>query len=203
MGQQVRRPEGFATRTMSFLRSPLVVLVAALALAGTGRSQITQFCFGDGTSGACPCGNLSAPSTGGCLNSLGSPGTLTAFGMGALTSVSADISGANRITLAGSGMPNSTCIYFQGTGNPGVVFGDGIRCVNNPFQVQLGTRVNVGGASFVGGTPGPAISLQGFLSTPLVAPVTRSYQCWYRNAAVFCTPAVFNMTNAVQIAWAP
>src|SRR5205085_3899986 len=102
-----------------------------------------------------------------------------------------------------SGMPNAACVYFQGSAVAPVLFGDGIRCVNNPFQVQLGTRVNVAGASFVGGSPGPAISLQGFLSTPLPAPCTRSYQVWYRNAAAFCTPATFNMTNGVMIVWAP
>ena len=123
--------------------------------------------------------------------------------MGALPAVGADISGNNRMTLAGSGMPNSTCIYFQGSPVSPVLFGDGVRCVNNPFQVQLGTRTNVGGASFVGGSPGPAISLQGWLSTPLPAPCTRAYQCWYRNAAAFCTPATFNMTNGVLITWAP
>ncbi len=187
---------------MNLLRSLIALLVFALSTASPAWSQISQFCFGDGSSGPCPCANFSAPSTGGCLNSLGSPGVLTAFGMGALPSVSADISGNNRITLAGSGMPNAACVYFQGSPVIPSLFGDGIRCVNNPFQVQLGTRLNVAGASFVGGTAGPAISLQGFWNTALPAPVTRVYQCWYRNAAAFCTPAVFNMTNAVSINWA-
>jgi hypothetical protein len=188
---------------MKLLRS---LALLAIVLAGASHSawaQISSFCYGDGSSGACPCSNFSAPSTGGCLNSLGSPGVLTAYGMGALPIVSLDISGANRMTLAGSGMPNSTCVYFQGSPVPPFAFGDGIRCVNNPFLVQLGTRVNVGGASFVGGTPGPAISLQGAVNLPLPAPTTRAYQCWYRNAAAFCTPSLFNMTNAVLITWAP
>lgn len=187
---------------MNLLRSLLALVVVALSTASPAWSQISQFCFGDGSSGPCPCANFSAPSTGGCLNSLGSPGVLTAFGMGALPSVSADISGANRITLAGSGMPNALCIYFQGSPIPPVLFADGIRCVNNPFQVQLGTLTNVGGASFVGGTPGPAISLQGWVNVPLPAPTTRAYQCWYRNAAAFCTPSTYNVTNAVSITWA-
>ncbi len=187
---------------MNLLRSLLALLVVAVSTASPAWSQISQFCFGDGSSGPCPCLNNSAPSTGGCVNSLGSPGVLTAFAMGAMPSVSADISGNNRITLAGSGMPNSTCIYFQGSPTIPVTFGDGIRCVNNPFQVQLGTRVNVAGASFVGGSAGPAISLQGAVNFPLPAPCTRAYQCWYRNAAVFCTPLTFNMTNGVLITWA-
>ncbi|MCY2959086.1 MAG: hypothetical protein NTY35_02885 [Planctomycetota bacterium] len=181
------------------------LLFLVTCAANPAWSQISQFCFGDGSaaSGPCPCGNISAPMTGGCLNSLGTPGVLTAFAMGALPSVSADISGNNRLTLAGSGMPNAACRYFQGTATLPALFGDGIRCVNNPLQVQLGTRINVAGASFVGGSPGPAIALQGALATPLIAPITMSYQCWYRNNAAFCTPALFNMTNAVSIVWAP
>jgi hypothetical protein len=30
---------------------------------------------------------------------------------------------------------------------------------------------------------------------------TRTYQCWYRNAAAFCTPSTFNLTNGVLITW--
>jgi hypothetical protein len=188
---------------MNLVRSILALLVFALSSASPAWSQISRFCFGDGTSGPCPCANLSGPSAGGCLNSLGSPGVLEGLGMGALPSVSADISGVNRITLLGTGMPNAgSCVYFQGSPAIPSLFGDGIRCVNNPFQVQLGTRMNVAGASFVGGTLGPAISLQGFLSTPLPAPCTRVYQCWYRNSTTFCTLSTFNMTNGVSITWA-
>lgn len=188
---------------MKLVRSLLSAPLLLVSLSTSAWSQFSQFCYGDGTSGPCPCGNLSAPSTGGCLNSLGSPGVLVATSPSGFARVSADVLGVDRVTLTGSGMPNSTCVYFQGSANPPVLFGDGIRCVNNPFQVQLGVRVNAGGTSFVGGAPGPAISLQGFLNTPLPAPVTRAYQCWYRNPAAFCTPAVFNMTNAVSIAWLP
>ncbi len=190
---------------MKLLQILGTLFLTVAGLSTPAWSQVTPFCFGDGSSasGPCPCGNISAPSTGGCLNSLGSPGVLTAFGMGALPGVASDISGNNRMTLAGSGMPNAMCVYFQGSPVSPVLFGDGVRCVNNPFQVQLGTRLNVAGASFVGGSPGPAISLQGALNTPLPAPVTRAYQCWYRNAAAFCTPATFNMTNGVLITWMP
>jgi hypothetical protein len=190
---------------MKLIRILGALLLLVTFAATPAWSQISYFCYGDGnaSTGPCPCGNISAPSTGGCLNSLGTPGVLTAFAMGALPIVSADISGNNRLTLAGSGMPNAACRYFQGSAVTPVLFGDGVRCVNNPFQVQLGTRINVAGASFVGGSPGPAISLQGALNLPLPAPCTRAYQCWYRNTATFCTPSFFNLTNAVSIVWAP
>ncbi len=188
---------------MNSLRSAIATLLFLALSAVSAWSQFTPFCWGDTTSGPCPCGNVSLPSTGGCLNSLGSPGLLVASSPTGFARVSGDILNLDRVTLTGSGMPNAACIYFQGSANPAVLFGDGIRCVNNPFQVQLGTLTNVGGTSFVGGAPGPAISLQGFLATPLPAPCTRAYQCWYRNAAVFCTPSTFNMTNGVSIQWFP
>jgi hypothetical protein len=31
----------------------------------------------------------------------------------------------------------------------------------------------------------------------------RTYQCWYRNAAVFCTASTFNLTNGGQVTWIP
>jgi hypothetical protein len=31
----------------------------------------------------------------------------------------------------------------------------------------------------------------------------RTYQVWYRNAAAFCTPSTFNLTNGVMLTWVP
>jgi hypothetical protein len=28
-----------------------------------------------------------------------------------------------------------------------------------------------------------------------------AYQVWYRNAASFCTPSTFNLSNGIEIAW--
>jgi hypothetical protein len=30
---------------------------------------------------------------------------------------------------------------------------------------------------------------------------SRTYQAWYRNAAAYCTPATFNLTNGYAIEW--
>jgi hypothetical protein len=29
------------------------------------------------------------------------------------------------------------------------------------------------------------------------------YQMWYRNAATYCTPSTFNLTNAVDVVFTP
>jgi len=31
----------------------------------------------------------------------------------------------------------------------------------------------------------------------------RTYQVWYRNAAAFCTPATFNLSNGLRTTWRP
>jgi len=112
--------------------------------------------------------------------------------------------------LAGAGMPNSSALYFQGTATPstcsnppactsttlGVPFGDGLRCVSGSI-VRLGTKSNSAGRSRYPAAGDASISVRGLVA----APGTRHYQCWYRNAAAFCTPSTFNLTNAVIVTW--
>jgi hypothetical protein len=151
------------------------------------------YCPGDGSGTACPCGNSSPAGQGrGCLSSLGTGGLLGATGT---ASVSAD-----TVALQGSGMPDSSALYFQGTakqnGGAGAVFGDGLRCVGGTI-VRLGLKTNSGGASQYPVGADPHVSVKGGVS----AGNTREYQVWYRNAASFCTPSTFNLTNGFEIAW--
>jgi len=37
----------------------------------------------------------------------------------------------------------------------------------------------------------------------MTAPGQKHYECWYRNAASFCTSGTFNLTNAVSVLWSP
>jgi hypothetical protein len=157
-------------------------------------SVVTTDCYGDGSGTACPCGN--AGSTGnGCassVNPLG--GHLLASG---LASISID-----TLVLTGSGMPDSSTLYFQGTqlvnGGNGVVFGDGLRCVGGNV-IRLGTKTNFLGSSSYP-TPGDLpVSVRGTNTAGTV----RDYQCWYRNAAAFCTASTYNLTNSIGFAWVP
>ncbi len=155
----------------------------------------TGFCFGDGSGTACPCGNASASGTeSGCTNSIGPAGKLTADGHAAIS--------GDTVVLRGSSMPNSSALYFQGTaetaGGAGAVFGDGLRCASGTI-VRLGARSNVGGASTYPAAGDPSISQKGAVSAPGV----RTYQVWYRNAAAFCTPSTFNLSNGWRLTWAP
>ncbi len=160
-----------------------------------GGSSVDLFCFGDGSGTACPCGNSSTPGLDtGCRNSLGLEGRLRAGGISSL--------GADSFVLSGSQMPDSSALYFQGTdrvaGGAGVAFGDGLRCAGGSI-VRLGTRLNAGGASSFPGAGQQPVSVQGMIA----APGTRTYQVWYRNAAAFCTPSTFNLTNALEATWTP
>ena len=151
------------------------------------------YCFGDGTGTGCPCGNVSAPGAqAGCLHSLGSGGRIRASGKASL--------GSDSIVLAGSSMPSSSALYFQGTGQQtgglGSVFGDGLRCASGTI-VRLGTKTNVAGTSqYPVGADLPVATKGG-----VTIPGTRNYQIWYRNAAAFCTSSTFNLTNGVQLTW--
>jgi hypothetical protein len=155
-------------------------------------------CLGDGTGAACPCGNVGAVGHG-CASSVVSSGALlTAYCQSMLT--------ADTLLLHGSGMPVvGTCLYLQGTtalnGGNGAAFGDGLRCAGGSV-IRLATKTNVNGASQYPAAGDQPISIRGLI--PPGTTSTRVYQCWYRNAALFCVAsAAFNLSNGVTIQWAP
>jgi len=155
----------------------------------------TAYCFGDGTATACPCANSSSFGTNeGCLNSLGLGGKLVATGSASL--------GNDTLVLQGTQMPNSSALYFQGTAQQsavaGAVFGDGLRCAAGSIT-RLGTKTNAGGGSVYPAVGDPSVSVRGVV----LGAGTREYQVWYRNAAAFCTASTFNLTNGLQVSWAP
>jgi hypothetical protein len=154
----------------------------------------TPFCFGDGSGTACPCGN-SGTAGNGCASSV------NAVGANLASSGSASIAN-DTFVLTGSGMPSSSALYFQGTAQTasgaGAVFGDGLRCAGGTVT-RLGTKTNIGGTSSYPQAGNLSISVKGGNAAGNV----RDYQCWYRNAAAFCTPSTFNLTNGMEITWAP
>lgn len=154
-----------------------------------------SFCFGDGSGTACPCGNAGSAGNG-CATSFNSAGAhLATTGF---TSVSAD-----TVVLTASGLSPAPTTFFQGTqrqaGGAGSVFGDGLRCAGGT-TLRIGTMPTIAGASQCPEQGGQPISTRGLV--PL-AGGTRTYQGWYRNAAAFCTSDTFNLTNGIEIAWAP
>lgn len=149
------------------------------------------YCFG--TAATCPCGNAGAPGNG-CANSanvLG--GHIDATG-------SASVAG-DSVVLTGSNMPpGGPCLYFQGTGQASLPFGDGILCIGGVIT-RLGVKFNNAlGTSTIPSGIDPPLSIMGGVPA---AGGFRFYSSWYRDAALFCTPATFNVTNGVGVLWTP
>jgi hypothetical protein len=154
-----------------------------------GLQPIAIACGGDGSFGACPCGNESpAGSDEGCLNSTGGGGRLDASGS---TSVVYD-----DLTLIASQLPPGTAGFFlQGPALASTPFGDGILC----FAPASARRL----MSVTAGSGGEALS-QGSIATEgqVGAGRTFYYQLWYRDGSGPCGQAS-NVTSALQVPWSP
>lgn len=161
-----------------------------VGLGGVG----TSFCFGDGTGTACPCGNTGATENG-CGNSAFASGAHLA-GSG-VASVAADSLVITATDVPGPGL------FFQGTGQfsggAGITFGDGLLCAGGAI-LRLGVVFpTAAAAAYPGGlTPNPI-----HMGGATAAGDVRHYQCWYRDAAVFCSSDTYNLTQGLTITWAP
>jgi hypothetical protein len=108
----------------------------------------------------------------------------------------------DTLVLTASNIPGPG-LFFQGTGQfgggLGLAFGDGLLCAGGTIT-RLGVVFPTGNsASYPGGlTPSP-IHVAGSVSSGDV----RHYQCWYRDAAAFCTSATFNLTQGLTLTFGP
>jgi hypothetical protein len=154
-----------------------------------------SLCSGDGSGTACPCGNSGSAGRG-CANSFEPQGAMLACS--GVASVSAD-----SMVLSGVGVSNSVVTFFQGTqavqAGFGAVFGDGLRCAGGT-TIRLGAKLASANAASYPGALDVPVSLRGLIPA---TGATRLYQCWYRNAAAFCTTSTFNLSNAVRVQWMP
>jgi hypothetical protein len=161
------------------------------------RGQVgVTWCSGDGSGSACPCGNSAPSGSGtGCMTSLGNGGLLQASGN---VQISAD-----TVRLTATGLPDSAALFFQGmtqaNGGLGAPFGDGLRCASGTI-VRLATRTAVAGTAIFPGPGDRSLMIKGQMP-PCGGP--RTYQVWFRNAAAFCTPSTFNLTNGLELTWIP
>jgi len=101
-------------------------------------------------------------------------------------------------------MPSTaTVLFFQGdaqlNGGLGVPFGDGLRCAGG-IVIRLGTKTALSGVASYPEAGDAPISVRGAIPG---AGGARYYQAWYRNAASFCTPDPFNLSNGLAATWVP
>ncbi len=172
-----------------------VVVNAPTVVNAVLGPPFTTFCFGDGSGTGCPCGNVSAVGAGtGCVSSLGVGARVAAEGSACVS--------ADNMHLVGYGMGFAPALYFQGSaqqaGGAGLAFGDGLLCLAGSI-IRLGVKFNSNGTSIHPGAGDLSLSAGGLV----VGGDTKTYQIWFRDAFTFCTASNFNLSNAVQVVWAP
>ncbi|MBL8860168.1 MAG: hypothetical protein JNL28_16780 [Planctomycetes bacterium] len=184
-------PELFAGGTFTFAGGKSSARIARYASTCT---LLTSFCAGDGSGTACPCANLGSAGRGCASSSFAQGAVLSTSGLaGASAATDSLVLTASDITGPG--------LFFQGTGQfaggAGISFGDGLLCAGGTIT-RMGVVFPTGNsASYPGGlTPSP-IHIAGATTSGDV----RTYQCWYRDAPMFCSPSTFNLTQGVSLTW--
>ena len=167
-------------------------------------NDFTSFCFGDGSSTPCPCGNnavLGAAS--GCANQSGLGAVLTGSGLASATT--------NGLTFAVTDASPGTFAVLVSADNPlpstnpgaGIHAFDGLRCVGGSL-VRHGSRAtNASGASVSpwgppGGPIGGIVAQGGFVQGR-----TRHFQVFYREDATLGCQTGQNTSNAVTVTVGP
>jgi Tol biopolymer transport system component len=168
-------------------------------LRDRGLPPPPPFCFGDGSAGACPCGNNGAPARG-CENSASTGGAvLSATGSYALSN--------DTLVLSSSGeLPHAASIFLQGsTAIAPANFGDGLRCVGGALK-RLYIRSASGGVASAPQTGDPSISARSAaLGDVINAGATRYYQTYYRDPVLgFCANppgGSWNISSGLSVVW--
>jgi Tol biopolymer transport system component len=157
----------------------------------------TSFCAGDGSGGACPCGN-SGTTGHGCENSSGTGGAL-------LTAIGSTHPDLVRLVCAhvNAGVP---AVFLQGTQSIApVAFGDGLSCIGGTVN-RLATVNALGTTATYTSCPNqPITTRSAALGDPIAPGSTRYYATFYRDTnASYCPPPsgnAWNMSQAIAITW--
>jgi hypothetical protein len=164
------------------------------------REQALAFCFGDGSNGACPCGNQSAAGYGnGCANSIGAAARLAGNGSPLLAN--------DTLVLTSSGeVGGAASIFLQGSATTAPSsFGDGLLCVGQNLKRLYVHAAQTGSVSAP--APGePSISAQSAAQgDSILAGTTRYYQVYYRDHdGSFCPPpagSTWNASSGLAVTW--
>ncbi|MCA8980748.1 MAG: hypothetical protein KDC14_12035 [Planctomycetes bacterium] len=154
---------------------------------GAGQDPTTPFCFGDGSSMACPCANHSALGADeGCANSTGSGAKLTATG----SSFVADDNVVLHVEGARDSQPG---VFVQGRTQIETPFRDGLLCMGNPTERLQVVFTDASGA---------ADSSVSLVTAGAISPGdTVHYQLWYRDPVVSPCGTGSNLSSAGTLTW--
>ena len=154
---------------------------------GAGNDPTTAFCFGDGSTAACPCANESGVGDGeGCENSGGVGAILSGVGSDLL-------SDDNLVLTIEQGRANQPCVFVQGATQIATPFRDGVLCMGNPTdRLELAFLDSSGAASTTS-----ALGAEGNVTPGQ----TVHYQVWYRDPAISPCGSGSNLSNGVSMTW--
>ncbi|MDZ4771989.1 MAG: hypothetical protein SGI72_02535 [Planctomycetota bacterium] len=156
------------------------------------RAFSTNVCGNSSPGFVCPCGN-SGNAGRGCLNSLIFKAGAQIKGSG----VPRTITDTFQLDITGMTIGTSV-LFFQGTALTSITFGDGVLCAGGSV-VRLAVESAPAGTATYPGAGETLIHIKGLIPA---GTSMRYYQGWYRDSALaFCTPAFFNLTNAVEVEW--
>lgn len=165
-------------------------LSADIFVRDRGPERITPFCAS--SVAACPCANAGAEHHGCASLIYPRGGYLGGYGTPSVAS--------DSFLLQAQEVSGLTTLFYQGDAQMSATpLDDGLACVSGSL-IRLGVRSNVGGVSSYPQTGDLSVSVRGMV--PALGG-TRYYQCWYRNALPFCTPATTNRTNGLIVVWVP
>jgi Tol biopolymer transport system component len=161
----------------------------------------SAFCLGDGSAGACPCGNNGATGKG-CENSAGTGGAqLTATG-------SASLLGDTLVLTSSGELPGVLSIFLQGDASiTPVNFGDGLRCTGGILHRLYITNSGSGTVSAPQAGDLSVSAASAALGDTIAAGTTRHYQTYYRDPLLsFCPNPPgdsWNVTSGLSVTWDP
>jgi hypothetical protein len=163
------------------------------------HKQSHASCFGDGSSGPCPCSNNVQPGVpSGCVHSGSTLGArLDDQGIASLASDSLRFYASGVIT-------NGVTVLLQGQVAPAPLGQqDGILCLSGSLLRLYASTASAFWAD-IPAAGAPRVHAQSAsLGDVLLPGTTRGYQVYYRGGTGLCAPGNGNFTNSVVVDWSP